>query len=87
MRRLFWVSLGAVAGVAGYRRATAFVRSLRPAPRAAGLASFAADVREGMAFYMERQAARAPSTLEAHPRRRPRRGAPPSRIDELKDGR
>jgi hypothetical protein len=64
MRRLFWVSLGAVAGVAGYRRATAFVRSLRPAPKAAGsLASFTADVREGMASYMERQPARAPSAL------------------------
>jgi hypothetical protein len=66
MRRLFWVSLGAVAGVAGYRRATAFVRSLRPAPKAAeSLASFTADVREGMASYMERQSARAPSALEA----------------------
>ena len=67
MRRLFWVSLGAVAGVAGYRRATALVRSLRPAPKSAGsLASFAADVREGMALYMDRQSARAPSTLEDH---------------------
>ena len=79
MRRLFWVSLGAVAGVAGYRRATALVRSLRPAPKSAGsLASFAADVREGMALYMERQSARAPSTLEldsASPGERPP-GAP-----------
>jgi hypothetical protein len=65
MRRLFWVSVGAVAGVAGYRRASALVRSLRPAPRAESLASFAADVREGMALYMERQAARS-STLEGH---------------------
>jgi hypothetical protein len=65
MRRLFWVSVGAVAGVAGYRRATALVRSLRPAPRAGSVASFAADVREGMALYMERQAARS-STLEGH---------------------
>ena len=65
MRRLFWVSVGAVAGVAGYRRATALVRSLRPAPRAGSLTSFAADVREGMALYMERQAARS-STLEGH---------------------
>jgi hypothetical protein len=86
MRRLFWVSLGAVAGVAGYRRATAFVRSLRPAPRAASLAGFAADVREGMALYMERQAARAPSTLETHPHRGRGRGAAPSRTDEPKDG-
>jgi hypothetical protein len=94
MRRLFWVSLGAVAGVAGYRRATALVRSLRPAPRAGSLAGFAADVREGMALYMERQSSRAPSTLEGHARRGPAPGVPrrpagraPSRIDEPKDGR
>ena len=86
MRRLFWVSLGAVAGVAGYRRATALVRSLRPAPKSAGsLASFAADVREGMAIYMDRQAGRAPAALDAPPTRGPGRGS--SRNDDLKDGR
>jgi hypothetical protein len=67
IRRLFWLVLGAVLGVAGYRRAAALTRSLRPAPgRSTG---FAADVREGMALYLDRQAARAPSTLEAHARR------------------
>jgi hypothetical protein len=86
MRRLFWVSVGAAAGVAGYRRATALARALRPAPRAAGsLAGFAADVREGMALYLERQAARTPAALEARPRRS--LGRAPSRTDELKDGR
>jgi hypothetical protein len=81
MRRLFWVSLGAVAGVAGYRRATALARSLRPAPKAAGsLAGFADDVREGMALYMERKSARAPSTLEARaPRDAARRPTTPGR--------
>ena len=70
IRRLFWLLLGAVLGVTGYRRAVAFARSLRPAPGALpgaeGLAAFTADVREGMAIYMERQSARAPSTLEGH---------------------
>ena len=50
IRRMFWLTLGAVLGVTGYRKATAFARSLRPAPRASGLAEFAADVREGMAL-------------------------------------
>ena len=34
IRRLFWLVLGAVLGVAGYRKATALARSLRPAPPA-----------------------------------------------------
>jgi len=100
IRRLFWLVLGAVLGVTGYRKATALARSLRPAPRASGLAEFAADVREGMALYMERQARPPASTLEGHrrrglpagsPRRRPAPGeaARPAahHHDELKDGR
>ena len=100
MRRLFWVSLGAVLGVTGYRRVTALARSLRPQPERGSLPGFAADVREGMALYMERQADRAaPSTLEGQARRslgaaspgeRPPRTPRPktrSRNNELKDGR
>jgi hypothetical protein len=64
IRRLFWLVLGAVLGVAGYRRLTAFARSLSPAARARGMASFAADVREGMQLYMERHPGDRPSTLE-----------------------
>jgi hypothetical protein len=97
MRRMFWVSVGAIIGVTGYRRATALARSLRPRPPQGSLDGFAADVREGMALYMDRQAARAPANLEGHPRRslgpagtrhtprNPRRAT--SRNDELKDGR
>ena len=85
IRRLFWLVLGAVLGVTGYRRATALVRSLRPGPRPGSLTGFAADVREGMALYMDRQSARAPTTLEGHARRS--LGRAPSRNDELKDGR
>jgi hypothetical protein len=82
IRRLCWLVLGAVLGVTGYRKATAVARSLRPAPRASGLAEFAADVREGMALYMERQARPPASTLEGHRRRglpagRPAPGGPP----------
>ena len=65
IRRLFWLGLGATLGVTGYRKAIAVARSLRPAPRA-GLAEFAADVREGMALYMERQARPPAHTLEGH---------------------
>jgi hypothetical protein len=95
MRRMFWLGLGAVLGVSGYRKATAIARSLRPAPRANALAGFAADVREGMAVYRKRQAQPPASTLEG-PRRR---GLPAGRPDasqprpgthhhdELKDGR
>jgi hypothetical protein len=89
IRRLFWLSLGAVLGVLGYRRAAAFARSLRPAPRVERLAGFAADVREGMALYMERQAGHAPSTLEGHRGRGQAGGGQPSvpsRHDEPKDG-
>jgi hypothetical protein len=93
MRRTFWLVLGAVLGVTGYRKATAIARSLRPAPRASALAEFAADVREGMAVYMERQAQPA-STLEGHRRRglpagRPAAGQPrtDTHHDEPKDGR
>ena len=53
--RLFWLVLGAVLGVAGYRRLTAFARSVSPAGRARALGRFTADVREGMQLYMERQ--------------------------------
>jgi hypothetical protein len=95
IRRGFWLGLGAVLGVAGYRKATAIARSLRPAPRANALADFAADVREGMAVYMERQAQPPASTLEGHRRRglpagRPEAGQPrpdTHHHDELKDGR
>ena len=89
IRRLFWLVLGAVLGVTGYRKATAFARSLRPARRPSALAGFAADVREGMAVYLDRQAG-PPATLEGHRRA----GLPPGgpggsahHHDELKDGR
>ena len=97
MRRMFWVSVGAIIGVTGYRRVTALARSLRPQPPQGSLAGFTADVREGMALYMDRQAARAPANLEDHPRRSLGPASPgdtprntrwaTSRNDELKDGR
>ena len=85
MRRMFWLSVGAVLGVTGYRRVTALARSLRPEPQRNSLTGFAADVREGMAIYMDRQAGRAPAALDAPPTRGPGRGSP--RNDDLKDGR
>jgi hypothetical protein len=85
MRRMFWLSVGAVLGVTGYRRVTALARSVRPEPQRNTLTGFAADVREGMAIYMDRQAGRAPAALDAPPTRGPGRGS--SRNDDLKDGR
>jgi hypothetical protein len=70
IRRLFWLVLGAVLGVAGYRRLTAFTRSFSPAVRARDAAAFAADVREGMHIYMEQQPGDRPSTLEGQRGRR-----------------
>ena len=70
IRRLFWLVLGAVLGVAGYRRLTALARSVSPAGRARALGRFAADVREGMQLYMERQPGDRPSTLEGQQGRR-----------------
>ena len=90
IRRLFWLVLGAVLGVTGYRKVTALARALRPAPRASGLAEFAADVREGMAVYLERQARPPAPTLEGHrPAGLPRggHGGSAHNHDELKDGR
>jgi hypothetical protein len=68
--RLFWLVLGAVLGVAGYRRLTVLARSVSPAGRAQALGRFAADVREGMQLYAERQPGDRPSTLEGQPGRR-----------------
>ncbi len=63
IRRLFWLTLGAVIGVAAYRRVTALARSISPGLRAQEIARFAGDVREGMELYMERQPGQAPPTL------------------------
>jgi hypothetical protein len=49
IRRLFWLCLGAVLGVAGYRKVTARVNAVLHPERAA--AAFARDVREGMHLY------------------------------------
>jgi hypothetical protein len=65
IRRLFWLALGAVLGVTGYRRATRLVRSIAPGPRARELTRFVGDVREGMDLYMERQPGQPPPTLES----------------------
>jgi hypothetical protein len=67
IRRLFWLIVGAVLGVTGYRRLTQLARSVRPGARhgaalrrprtgtlAGGAARFAHDVREGMELYMDR---------------------------------
>jgi hypothetical protein len=53
IRRAFWLGLGAVLGIAGYRRLAGMtaVRAVRAA--GAGTASFVRDVRAGMAEYLD----------------------------------
>jgi hypothetical protein len=72
IRRLFWLTAGAVLGVAAYRRLEAVLRSI-PLPIRAGaaarlksMAQFGSDVAEGMAEYKDRRSQRISSTLEGH---------------------
>jgi hypothetical protein len=73
MRRLFWVIVGALLGVTGYRRLRRLTRAVTlggrrdPAPGkawASGAALFARDVREGMELYADRHPRLAGRTLE-----------------------
>jgi hypothetical protein len=84
IRRLLWLTLGAVLGVTGYRRVTALLRSLPAVGQARELAAFTTDVREGMALYMERHARPPRSTLEDH---RTPGGRRALGTDDDKDGR
>ncbi|MGP7998789.1 MAG: hypothetical protein ACLPKI_15945 [Streptosporangiaceae bacterium] len=63
IRRLFWLTLGAVLGITAYRRATALARAILPGPRAREITSFAGDVREGMQIYRQRQLQASPPAL------------------------
>jgi hypothetical protein len=66
IRRGFWLAAGAMLGVAGYRKATRLARTITAAPvviqtraavpvthRVREAASFASDVRDGMAEYRD----------------------------------
>jgi hypothetical protein len=79
IRRLFWLTLGAAAGISGYRRATALARSISPGPRARELTRFAGDVREGMEIYKQQQPGRGSPVLEG---RRTSNG----RANQIEDG-
>ena len=79
IRRGFWLTVGAVAGIAGYRRISAVSRRLSGrltrggAPGLAGQTiGFARDVREGMELYMARHSPPEGPTLGA-------RDLPPTR--------
>jgi hypothetical protein len=69
IRRLFWLTLGAVLGITAYRRATAVARAIMPGPRAREIAGFAGDVREGMQIYRQRQLQASRPALEGRPDR------------------
>jgi hypothetical protein len=80
MRRLFWIIVGALLGVTGYRRISRLARALTPGGRrdergiprgrdwARGAALFARDVREGMELYTDRHPKLAGRTLEGQAR-------------------
>jgi hypothetical protein len=71
---MFWMTVGAAAGVTGYRRVSRLARALQPQaggrnrpgghPGYGGLATFVSDVRDGMELYMRRRSAPAGPTLE-----------------------
>ncbi|HUA30179.1 MAG TPA: hypothetical protein VMC03_14950 [Streptosporangiaceae bacterium] len=77
IRRLFWVGLGVMVGVSGYRRVSRLARAAgiggrtgagargrAGLARARGAALFARDVREGMDLYADRHPRLAGRTLE-----------------------
>lgn len=78
IRRLFWLTLGAVLGITAYRRATAVARAIMPGPRAREITSFAGDVREGMQIYRQRQLQASRPALE---------GPAQTEFDQTEDGR
>ncbi len=75
IRRLLWITIGAVAGVTGYRRITQLARAMNPAARRrsrrggrdryGALAEFLGDVRDGMDLYLNRRPGPAGPTLES----------------------
>ncbi len=85
IRRVFWLTAGAALGIAGYRRATAMVRRIAPAPRARQIAQFASDVREGMELYQQRPP-RQVEPRQARPLPPPRQLVNPP-TDHVEDGR
>ena len=76
IRRLFWMIVGALLGVTGYRRAGRLARAMRPGRRPAGrlavrgtggtggTAVFLRDVRAGMDEYLDRHPRHPGPTLE-----------------------
>jgi hypothetical protein len=100
IRRGFWLILGVVLGVTGYRRAGQLARVILPgrhqlggtARAAGGTAAFLRDVRDGMDTYLDPHPGRGGHTLEGQqvPGQRPAsRGGPRAAagIDYSKDGR
>jgi hypothetical protein len=63
IRRGFWLTAGALAGIYGYRRACAIARHVSSAGVAAQTVRFARDVRDGMELYRLTHSAPAGSTL------------------------
>jgi len=63
IRRGFWLTAGALAGIYGYRRACAVARRISAPGLASDTVRFARDVRDGMELYRLTHSAPARSTL------------------------
>jgi hypothetical protein len=74
IRRLFWMTVGAAAGVTGYRRVSQLAQAVNPGARRrarrgdrgrySGIAEFIGDVRDGMDLYVSRRQEPGGPTLE-----------------------
>jgi hypothetical protein len=74
IRRLFWMVIGAVAGVTGYRRVSQLVQAIQPKRHRSGrpggrggyrgIAVFLGDVRDGMELYLNGRPGSGGHTLE-----------------------
>jgi len=67
IRRGFWVALGAVGGIMGYRRVASLGRRAPAARWARETIRFARDIREGMDLYTARHPGRPGPTLGGNP--------------------
>ncbi len=84
IRRGFWLTVGAVAGIAGYRRACAAGRRVSAGLGLHEAVRFARDVRDGMELYRLAHSAPARSTLATE---RTERGSRTDHDTRPEDGR
>jgi hypothetical protein len=77
IRRGFWLTAGALAGIYGYRRACAVARRISGAGLASDTVRFARDVRDGIELYRLTHSAPAGSTLGTRETQEPKQDPRP----------